>query len=864
MSQEIVFTSARHGLRTGSTGFCTVRSTRGMPGNLAQLLERLTGYSHVFDAYGEQANLNPVNFAHYIARVGDQRFHILARVANAPLDHTNRSNKLAHLLALDSNDLEEELSEGPAAESIKISWVKEWKSETEPYVLADEKQIILPMNDQPGPGICKVWHEATGDAGWAAVLAATAEGANTSMQVILPRDAGSREETWALQLVHEALSLIPPAQRWDVSYSTFFAANLPVSVTCQWQFVLDGTDAAKRARLDPRARKIDIPTIAAEKRSAPENPLTKFTAVATRPWNSTQEAASIARRRQSKSATKLKRGAASEAATDAWTVEEEDSGNFMPSRSRVETPYPGIAGDFSARRSRPQRKPLLLRTASLIIGLIVVGAAIVFLVQQWPSQEKGKFDSIVEASDSKTQSQKEKNQEKKRREDERQRREVEEQRLKEADDEKQRQLAMAAVSPDKLPDSDSNMKVELPPATQDTPREPGLPPLEDIRIRKNRLEIKVPRSGLNSGSDGPIKLAKIHVTSLDDFELKRIIGGQSVLKPGLDFSLEPRDRKDEQFREWEVTRKSISGIGLGGNPDVVGSFRLDEQSNFTFRWDPKNQGFEIVNCLLEMEASESGVKPEREKCTLREVSRVKPVRFDPAKAEWLESLVSRKELANSERLELHCDFVNLPGQVTKTGRAVLSVGDSVKYPIQVAASGKYPPRAEIEVKLLESEQGVRIEIGLTLLEIPDHSRGSGQAELKIMPYTPNLMGSMNRDIKEVRDDLEKRLKMVKTAEREFNTLRKEATKLLQNKPDEKTQAAIQKGIDDKRDFVKNLDHQVKAREAELGELESLEKDLNKMLDDIAKNGELQFSLRLMIPDAGDGGVELVSTEEAKP
>ena len=72
MSQEIVFTSARHGLRTGSTGFCTVRSTRGMPGNLAQLLERLTGYSHVFDAYSNQANLNPVNFAHYIARLGDQ------------------------------------------------------------------------------------------------------------------------------------------------------------------------------------------------------------------------------------------------------------------------------------------------------------------------------------------------------------------------------------------------------------------------------------------------------------------------------------------------------------------------------------------------------------------------------------------------------------------------------------------------------------------------------------------------------------------------------------------------------------------------------------------------------------------------
>ena len=296
MSQEIVFTSARHGLRTGSTGFCTVRSTRGMPGNLAQLLERLTGYSHVFDAYGDQANLNPVNFAHYIARLGDQRLHILARVSNAPLDHTNRSNKLAHLLTIDSSQLETALSEGPAAESLKVPWVRDWSSDTEPYVLPDEKQIELPMLDQPAPGSCDAWKEATGEAGWAAVLASSADDTSDPMQVILPRDAGSRQETWALQLVYEALSLIPPARRWDVSYSTFFGGNLPVSINCRWQFILDGTDAAKRARLDPRARTIDIPGIEAGKIPAPQLPLTPLTVVATRPWDDGQED-SIARRR---------------------------------------------------------------------------------------------------------------------------------------------------------------------------------------------------------------------------------------------------------------------------------------------------------------------------------------------------------------------------------------------------------------------------------------------------------------------------------------------------------------------------------------------------------------------------------------
>ena len=267
-----------------------------MPGNLAQLLERLTGYSHVFDAYSNQANLNPVNFAHYIARLGDQRFHILARVSNAPLDYTNRSNKLAHLLAIDSSQLETGFSEGPAAESMKIPWVRDWSSDTEPHVLPDEKQIELPMLNQPKPGSCDAWKEATGDAGWAAVLASSAGDTSDPMQVILPRDAGSRQETWTLQLVHEALSLLPPARRWDVSYSTFFGGNLPVSINCRWQFILDGTDAAKRARLDPRAKTIDIPGIAARKILAPQLPLTPLTVAATRPWDNGQED-SIARRR---------------------------------------------------------------------------------------------------------------------------------------------------------------------------------------------------------------------------------------------------------------------------------------------------------------------------------------------------------------------------------------------------------------------------------------------------------------------------------------------------------------------------------------------------------------------------------------
>ena len=43
MSQEILYTSAKQGLKPGSRGFCTVVSTEGMDANLAERLESRSG-----------------------------------------------------------------------------------------------------------------------------------------------------------------------------------------------------------------------------------------------------------------------------------------------------------------------------------------------------------------------------------------------------------------------------------------------------------------------------------------------------------------------------------------------------------------------------------------------------------------------------------------------------------------------------------------------------------------------------------------------------------------------------------------------------------------------------------------------------
>ena len=852
MSQEIVFTSARHGLRTGSTGFCTVRSTRGMPGNLAQLLERLTGYTHVFDAYGEEARRNPVNFAHYIARLGDQRFHVLARVANAPLDHTNRSNKLAQLLAVESNLLEPELSEGPAAESMQIVWVREWSSETEPHVLPDEKQIVLPMAGQPKSGPCQSWKAATGDSGWAAVLASSAAESSAPLQVILPRDVGSRPEDWALNLVHEALSLLPREDRWNVSYSTNFGGNLPVSISCQWQFVIDGTDLAKRARLDPRARTIDIPAIAAGKMPAPQLPLTSYCAVSARPWDNRQSDSSIIRRRSSGSAKR----------TVPTGLQNELSANGTNSAVDRNAQLAAKQAGAIAQRTRKAALPLLLRPFSLLLFALVTVVTIIIGRQAFRTEPPSELQSIVAGSDAASRAVNEENKKRQTRDLELQHQREDELRRRKEEEEDAAKLAALAASK-ATPGSDADPEMHAPPELDSEPDQntatPVQPPLQDVRDRGRRLELKLPSPGLNSGNDGPIHLARIHVTSPEHFELNRIIGGRSVLKSGLDLSLEGRVSQGQLLREWDVKRISTTGVGFANDSDVVGTFRLDQHSDLSFRWNKNNEGFEIINCLLEMEADEPGTKKELEKCTLRDITRIRPIQFDLNEGSRIERLVSRNQLTNTQALELECDFINFPGTVARKGAAVLRVGESVKFQIQGAPHGKYPRTVEITVRLFEEEQDVRVEISMKL-DRPEWNPEKAKFEIRQVAFTPSTMNKIAADLTDMKNRIETKHDEREKAGKRKDQVLKEAAKYL-NAKGEITDPGLKKQLEELKKVIAGLDEYINKWDPEYEQLQLLANDLNQLLDDISQNGQLQFSLRLMIPDAGAGGIELIVTDD---
>lgn len=82
MSVELLYTSAVQGLKQGSRGFCTVLSTTGMPLNLANRLESLSAYRHVFPPNSPDAAQNPVNYSHIRITVGGRPLSILSRISD--------------------------------------------------------------------------------------------------------------------------------------------------------------------------------------------------------------------------------------------------------------------------------------------------------------------------------------------------------------------------------------------------------------------------------------------------------------------------------------------------------------------------------------------------------------------------------------------------------------------------------------------------------------------------------------------------------------------------------------------------------------------------------------------------------------
>ncbi len=248
MTQELWHTSAPRGLKPGTRGFCTVVCTQGMPINLADRLELLSGYRHLFAPEGSQADLNPVAYNHVRLIVGGRKFHVLSRIGNVGTDYSGRSNKFAHHVVLETH----ELPQGGPAWLLREAGFMETCWDGQLRVLPRGRSV---PNGQCLPAPCKYWGKLVGDPGWAGMLAETVmadtpSAANIAYLIVSPG-------TDVLRLMAEAVALLPPPHRWKATFSTYY---LPMSgdVDCRWRAVYINTPEAAAARRRRGALCLDL------------------------------------------------------------------------------------------------------------------------------------------------------------------------------------------------------------------------------------------------------------------------------------------------------------------------------------------------------------------------------------------------------------------------------------------------------------------------------------------------------------------------------------------------------------------------------------------------------------------------------
>ncbi len=165
--------------------------------------------------------------------VAGTNYHVLSRVCDSGVDHTQRTNAFAHHLVVERAELAA-ASGGPAWMLMQAGvMVESWDGK----VGAIGRGAKLPAGDA-GARICERWKELTGDAGWGGVLAdAFVKSPQKPVCVVF----GPGQEI--LPLLAETIALLPAAARWNVTFNTYFT-SMPTSATCLWRCCLAGTPAA--------------------------------------------------------------------------------------------------------------------------------------------------------------------------------------------------------------------------------------------------------------------------------------------------------------------------------------------------------------------------------------------------------------------------------------------------------------------------------------------------------------------------------------------------------------------------------------------------------------------------------------------
>jgi len=225
MARELVVTSAPRGVKLGRTGFQVVMRTAGLREDVTEALEKLGDYRHVHPA---GSGRNPTIYAFRRVRTFGGELAALVRSVDAGHDFSSRSNKLTHVVALDSAELAGLQQVSPPALLRALDsqglLASAWPGEPEERPAGPRLPSATSL-----PRRCSRWAEQAGDAGWAGVIAERAlRGAPT---LVVAADSSPASSQILLDLFDEVYSLLPPSRRWEIPFeTTLVATNSPAAL----------------------------------------------------------------------------------------------------------------------------------------------------------------------------------------------------------------------------------------------------------------------------------------------------------------------------------------------------------------------------------------------------------------------------------------------------------------------------------------------------------------------------------------------------------------------------------------------------------------------------------------------------------
>ncbi|MDR3109880.1 MAG: hypothetical protein LBU65_09380 [Planctomycetaceae bacterium] len=226
------------------TSYQTVAFDSAIPPNLRAGLEGMQPFGGNKFPRNHKVNGNTRVHSYCNLTIDGVCWYVLSQGVEANVEHSQPSTLMIHHIAFQANEAP---LEGPAWLLIRPGFLMDNWLSTDTVVqfrcgrpIPRTPKILFGRQYRPGTIKLPLWKKLSGDVGWAGVLAETVYEDHNAVIVYPPGID-------LLQLFSEALSILPPEKRWQVTFATFTVdsqANGKTPLAVRWSGVLQDTPQA--------------------------------------------------------------------------------------------------------------------------------------------------------------------------------------------------------------------------------------------------------------------------------------------------------------------------------------------------------------------------------------------------------------------------------------------------------------------------------------------------------------------------------------------------------------------------------------------------------------------------------------------